>query len=150
METFSALLAFFEGNPRWLVDSHHKGQWRGALVFSLICTWTNYWAKNETPVIWNAIVSLWSNCNEWRHVAIWRQLPKFQIYKRIDIFIDTFLSITQFKSLKLLRGFRFSASQNISIIIGNAMSPCNEPWKFAIKSNAKPFIWKPISMLLYY
>ena len=25
----------------------HKGQWRRALVFSLICTWTNGWANNR-------------------------------------------------------------------------------------------------------
>ena len=25
----------------------HKGQWRGALVFSLICTWTNGWANSR-------------------------------------------------------------------------------------------------------
>ena len=45
METFSALLALCEGNP--LVDSPHKGQWRGALMFSLICVWTNDSANNR-------------------------------------------------------------------------------------------------------
>ena len=25
----------------------HKGQWRGALMFSLICAWTNSWANNQ-------------------------------------------------------------------------------------------------------
>ena len=25
----------------------HKGQWRGALNFSLICAWTNGWAYNR-------------------------------------------------------------------------------------------------------
>ena len=29
-----------------LVDTPHTGQWRGALMFSLICTWTNGWANN--------------------------------------------------------------------------------------------------------
>ena len=44
METFSALLALCEGNPP--VDSTHKGQWRGALMFSLICAWTSGWVNN--------------------------------------------------------------------------------------------------------
>ena len=35
----------FAGNS--LVNSPHKGQWRGALIFSLICTWTNSWANNR-------------------------------------------------------------------------------------------------------
>ena len=29
------------------VNSSRKGQWRGALVFSLICAWTNSWANNR-------------------------------------------------------------------------------------------------------
>ena len=29
------------------MDSPHKGQWRGALMFSLICAWTNSWANNR-------------------------------------------------------------------------------------------------------
>ena len=29
------------------VDSPHKGQWRGALMFSLICAWTNDWVNNR-------------------------------------------------------------------------------------------------------
>ena len=47
METFSALLALCEGNHRSPVDSPHKGQWRGALMFSLIGAWTNGWANNR-------------------------------------------------------------------------------------------------------
>ena len=35
------LLALCEGIHWSTVDSHHKGQWREALVFSLICAWTN-------------------------------------------------------------------------------------------------------------
>ena len=27
------------------MDSPRKGQWRGALIFSLICAWTNGWVK---------------------------------------------------------------------------------------------------------
>ena len=52
VETFSALLALCEGNQRSPVDSSHKGQWRGAWMFSLICAWTNGWARRrwfETP-----------------------------------------------------------------------------------------------------
>ena len=29
------------------VNSPHKGQWRGALVFSLICVWMNSWVNNR-------------------------------------------------------------------------------------------------------
>ena len=35
------------GIHRSLVNSPHKGQWRGALMFSLICAWTNCWVNNR-------------------------------------------------------------------------------------------------------
>ena len=34
------------GIHRSLVDSPHKGEWRGALMFSLICASTNSWTNN--------------------------------------------------------------------------------------------------------
>ena len=45
METISTLLAIcreFTG-----LRSPHKGQWRGALMFSLICVWINGWVNNR-------------------------------------------------------------------------------------------------------
>ena len=47
METFSALLAICAGNSPVPVNSPHKGQWRGALMFSLICVWINGWVNNH-------------------------------------------------------------------------------------------------------
>ena len=47
VKTCSALLALCAFVHRWLVNSPHKGQWGGALIFSLICTWTNDWANNR-------------------------------------------------------------------------------------------------------
>ena len=47
MKTFSALLALCAGNSPVLVNSAHNGQWRGALMFSLICAWINDWANNR-------------------------------------------------------------------------------------------------------
>ena len=46
METFSALLAVCAGNSPVSGEFPHKGQWRGALVFSRICAWINDWVKN--------------------------------------------------------------------------------------------------------
>ena len=45
MESFSVLLALCAGNSP--VNSPNKGQWRGALMFSLICIWTNGWVNNR-------------------------------------------------------------------------------------------------------
>ena len=57
METFSALLVTGK--------FQHKGQWRGALIFSLICALNKRWSKQswgcwlETPSSW-----LWCHCND--------------------------------------------------------------------------------------
>ena len=45
METFSALLALCAGYSP--VNSSHKDQWRGALMFSFFCAWINDWVKNR-------------------------------------------------------------------------------------------------------
>ena len=38
---------FVRGIHRSPVNSPHKGQWRGALMFSLICAWISAWVNNR-------------------------------------------------------------------------------------------------------
>ena len=38
---------FVRGIHRSTGNSPHKGQWRGALIFSLICAWLNGWTNNR-------------------------------------------------------------------------------------------------------
>ena len=47
METFSALLAICAGNSPVTGEFPLKGQWRRALMFSLICAWINGWVNNR-------------------------------------------------------------------------------------------------------
>ena len=47
METFPRYWPFVRGFHRSPVNSTHNGQWRGALMFSLICAWTSSWANNR-------------------------------------------------------------------------------------------------------
>ena len=64
METFSAFLVLCAGIHRSPVNSPHKGQRRGTLMFSLICTLNKRFSKQswgwwfETPSR-----SLWRHCN---------------------------------------------------------------------------------------
>ena len=52
---------FVRGIHRWRVNSPHKGQWRGALVFSLICVWINGWVNNREAG--NLRGPFWCHCN---------------------------------------------------------------------------------------
>ena len=64
---------FVRGIYRSPVNSPHKGQWRRALMFSLICAWPNGWVNNQdaddlrrhrthydVTVMWCRIVIQWS------------------------------------------------------------------------------------------
>ena len=44
---FPCYWPFVQGIHRSPVNSPHKGQWRGALMFSLICAWINAWVNNR-------------------------------------------------------------------------------------------------------
>ena len=46
---------FVRGIHRSPVNSPHKGQWHGDLMFSLICARINAWLNNVRLVIWDAI-----------------------------------------------------------------------------------------------
>ena len=44
---FPCYWTFVPGIHRSPVNSPHKGQWRGALMFSFICVWINDWVNNR-------------------------------------------------------------------------------------------------------
>ena len=47
MEYFPRYWPFVRGIQWSPVNSPHKGKWRGALMFPLICAWINGWVNNE-------------------------------------------------------------------------------------------------------
>ena len=63
---------FVRGIHRSPVKYPHKGQWRGALMFSLICVWINGWVSNgETGDFRQLLRPLWRHCNPC-FVLIWQ------------------------------------------------------------------------------
>ena len=65
METFSALLALSEGNsPVTGEFPHGKGQWRGALMFCLVCAWTSGLANNRDAIALIMTSQWWFNMFE--------------------------------------------------------------------------------------
>ena len=66
---------FVRGIHRSLVNYPHKGQWRGALMFSLICAWINNWVNNgeagdlrRRRAHYDVIVMDLSNLSCWVHI----------------------------------------------------------------------------------
>ena len=66
---------FVRGIYRWPADSPHKGQWRGALMFTLICAWINGWANNQDAGE-TSLRSLWRHCNESATSITGLELPR--------------------------------------------------------------------------
>ena len=65
------------GIHRSPVNSPHKGQWRRALMFSLICVWINAWIC----IYWGwwletSLCSLWRHCNDWHCFHGCREHPE--------------------------------------------------------------------------
>ena len=65
METFSTLLALFEWIHWSSMDSPHKSQWCSALMFSLICVWTNGRANNRNT---GDLRHQWLGAVEWKYM----------------------------------------------------------------------------------
>ena len=73
---------FVRGIRRSSMNSPKKGQWRGALMFSLICAWINDWVNNRkagvsrryrtqydvTAIIW-LFVENWQKMQTYFHVS---------------------------------------------------------------------------------
>ena len=63
---------FVRGIHRPLVNSPHKGQWRGALMFSLICAWINGWVNNREAgdLRRHRALDVWRHCNAGKIISI--------------------------------------------------------------------------------
>ena len=62
---FPRYCPFVRGIHQWSVDSPHKGEWCGALMFPTICAWTNGWANiSKHRWFYTPSRSLWLHCNE--------------------------------------------------------------------------------------
>ena len=89
---------FVRGIHRSPVNSSHKSQWCGALMFSLICDWLNGWvnnqdaddlrghhAHNDVTVMWSWIVIQWSG-QPWDLSAFNASLlSNFELVKRVKL-----------------------------------------------------------------
>ena len=86
------------GIQRSQVNSPHTDQWRGALMFSLICAWTNGWVNNQDAgdlrrhrahydviVMWCRIVIQWSG-QPWDLSTFNASLlSNFELVKRVKL-----------------------------------------------------------------
>ena len=117
---------FVRGIHRSPVNSPHKGQWRGALMFSLICAWTNSWANTgdvgdlrRHRAHYDVIVVAGVNSNNsqaLQQAQYWLQSWVWFVFK-ISLSISTL-------------GYTVGLAQDCSISIANALEilqSCTKP-----------------------
>ena len=69
---FPRYWTFVRGIHRSPVNSPHKGQWRGALMFSLICVWINSWVNNREAgdlIHYRAHYDVTVMQKQWKHIS---------------------------------------------------------------------------------
>ena len=98
METFPMLLALCAGNSP--VNSPHKGQWHGALMFSLICAWINGWVNNHEAgdlrchhAHYDIIVMLYWGSRCIFHTICWGAAPEPSNYNKWSVDPGSFMEI---------------------------------------------------------
>ena len=69
-EHFPPYWPFVRGIHRSPVNSQHKGQWRGALMFSLVCAWIYDWVNNSEAGDLRPSHPLWRHCNDKFHTKL--------------------------------------------------------------------------------
>ena len=91
---FSRYWLFVRGIHRSPVNSPHKGQWRGALMFSLICTWINGGVNNHEAgdlrryrahYDVSVMMILWFHHISW--AALWIMVDWIGVYNRYFIWV---------------------------------------------------------------
>ena len=75
---------FVLGIHRLPVNYPHKGQWRVALVFSLIYAWTSGWVIG-TPVNWDAIALIMMHCNVLSRRVNWHCIDRPVMIDQVEL-----------------------------------------------------------------
>ena len=87
---FPQFRALCAGNSPVPVNSPHKGQWRGALMFSLICAWINDWVNNrEAGYLRRHRGHYDVNVMDQQDGSSWGQCPEFWSYEYWNTIIHT-------------------------------------------------------------
>ena len=145
METFSALLALCAGNSPVPVNSPHKGQWRGALMFTLICARINDWVNNREAGGLRRLLDHYDVSVMHIHDAIWHH--------------NTWATLPQVMIFCLTAQNHYSINANVLSVMPckttwgkcHQRRICNKlllklPWKIIIKLHSNPHWVRELTM----
>ena len=118
---------FVMGINRSPMDSSHKGQRRGALLFSLICAWTNGWQSRRR---WFET----SSCSFWCHCSIYpnhyNKTWEWHTVLCLSVFWRKLKPRSGTVVFLYLCSSTFARSQHICCKHENTLHViCNQPWQ---------------------
>ena len=143
MEHFPTYWPFVRGIHRWPVNSPHKGQWCGALMFSFISAWSNSWVNNcdagdlkRHRIHYDVIVMSGNGLSPvWRQGLPWPYADWFSIWRREQTTVkpESHWRINMFQYCIVTKW------TNLSPFTGNWICICRpfHWWYFHRSSNAK-------------
>ena len=109
MATFAALLAICAGNSQVTGEFPHKGQWRGALMFSLICL--NKRLSKQSWGWWFEMPSclLWRHSNDLRVPSLKISCRSFHCWENEITFnnLNNFKKLVNQKVAELMQCWKF-------------------------------------------
>ena len=154
MEPFSALLALCAGNSPVPVNSPHKGQWRGALMFFFICSWINDWVNNRNAGdlrrhrghydvnVMTSMLSLQCRLSQ-TYFEVWAWMSNHIPSKAIVVITYIFHSIDY--NLLVNRGpWRFFRFIKVAVSL-KAKFVVNKTWPlFIVMNGTQYYIWQLI------
>ena len=142
---FSLYWPFVRGIHRSPVNFPHKGQCRGALMFSLICAWTNGWvntrvagdlrrnrAHYNVTVMWDISCLCWIQTHIYMLFLLFscdmkyenRVIEQRYIYSRIHLLLHMFVRCVPGYIWHLIQPCAVYAWQNWLDIYKNSPRPC--------------------------
>ena len=127
-----------------ILNSPHKGQWRGAFMFSLICAWIKRWVTNREAgdlrrhrAHCDVIVTVWFLQWQWNQLDLYgynTMLPNHNTQKQNSNYVQ-FVYNNIFKTICLTLipqfSFSFNSSQRLSnkITRGNIVGSAETTWE---------------------
>ena len=139
---------FVRGIHRSPVNSPHKGQWREALIFSLICVWLNGWVNNreagdlrrhrahyDVTVMWSDSQATWAKEQSF-HIFI--HFLTNHILWLINLSLLLYHHSTGVESIIQLKS---QWGTTVNIYYNQLLFPCKIVKMELLQSCDKPSIW---------
>ena len=120
---------FVRGIHRSPVNSPHKGQWRGALMVSLICVWINGWVNNR-------------EAGDWRRHRAHYGVTVMPTYCKMTVEVEVQQPYMLIIFSYLWEVLSFNTQNDIAKLYKIPVSACHKIFSFFLSNNEMQTQWR--------